>query len=123
MQTVPSGVHRFPSAFIKAQVITTPSPELSFILPLFIPHPNSCHTLLEQHHMNTVILVRKHLHPQILYILNYLLHSHVSFLSAAKIQQRTDKLCPPPKSILFFEFYLCVIYQLPDFVLDKVGRI
>lgn len=93
MQTVPSVVHRFPSAFIKGQEIT---PEFPPVLPLFISHPNSCHTVIEQHHMNAVILVRKHLCTQILCVFNILLHIHTSCISAAKIQQRTDKMCPPP---------------------------
>ena len=83
MQTVPSVVHRFPSAFIKGQETT---PQLPLVLPFFISHPNSCHTLLKQHHMNAIILVRKHLHTQILCVLNLLLHSQTSYLSAAKIQ-------------------------------------
>ena len=92
MQTIPSIVHRFPPTFIKAQEIT---PEFPPVLPFFISHPNSSHTLFEQHHMNTVILVRKHLHTQILCVLNFLFHSHTHCLSAAKLQQGADKLCPP----------------------------
>ena len=107
MQTIPSVVHRFPSAFIKVQKIT---PELPLVLPLFIPHPNSSHSLLKQHHMNAVILVRKHLHAQILCVLNLLLHSHNSNLSAAKVQYGADKLCPP-------HYFYCnsLIYCHPQF--------
>ena len=86
LQAVPSVVHRFTPTFIKIQAITAPPPESSFVLPLFVTYPCTCHTVIEQHHMNAVILVRKHLHTQILCVLNFLLHSHTSCISAAKVQ-------------------------------------
>ena len=92
LQTVPCVVHRFTPTFIKGQKTT---PQLPPVLPFFIPHPNSCHAMIEQHHMNAVPLVRKHLYTQILCVLNLLLHNHNNCLSAAKIQQGADKLCPP----------------------------
>ena len=53
-----------------------PSPELPFVLSIFIPYPCYSHTLVKQHHMNAVPLVRKHLHAQILCVLNLLFHNH-----------------------------------------------
>lgn len=86
MQTFPSVVHRFPSAFIKTQAVTSPLPKLHLVLSLFISYPSPCHTMIEQHHMNAVPLVRVYLYTQILCVLNILLHSHTSCISAAKIQ-------------------------------------
>ena len=77
LQTIPCVVHRFTSAFIKGQETT---PELPPVLPFFIPHPNSCHTVVEQHHMNAVPLVRKHLYALILCVLNLLLHNNTHCL-------------------------------------------
>ena len=91
LQAVPSVVNRFTPTLIKAQETT---PQLPLVLPFFISHPNSCHTVVEQHHMNAVILVRKHLYAQILCILHLLLHSQTSYLSAAKIKREADILCP-----------------------------
>ena len=101
MQTVPCVVHRFTSAFIKGQETT---PELPPVLPFFIPHPNSCHTVIEQHHMNAVILVWEYLHTQIPCVRNFLIHSHVSFLSAAKVIYGADILCPPRILMLILSY-------------------
>jgi hypothetical protein len=60
--------------------------------------------LLKQHHMNAVSLVRKHLHAQILCVLNLLLHSHTLCLSAAKIKSEADILCPPRILILILSY-------------------
>ena len=109
MQTIPSVVHRFTPAFIKGQETT---PELPPVLPFFISHPNSCHTVIEQHHMNAVPLIRKHLHTQILCVLNFLLHNHTSWLSAAKIKREADILCPPPEFISVVDYFIATISQI-----------
>ena len=77
LQAVPSVVNRFTPTLIKGQETT---PQLPLVLPFFIPHPNSCHTVVEQHHMNAVPLVRKHLYALILCVLNLLLHNNTHCL-------------------------------------------